>query len=1044
MADDIFKPRGATKASEPSAGGAVLRQTPVFGIVKDNIDPNRSGRLQVYISDMGGLDPDDADSWITVNYMTPFYGLTNPSGGNTGYGSYLRNPNSYGMWSAQPDIGTTVICIFINGDPNYGYWIGCVPEPEALHMVPAIGSSELIVANAGEANSFGGAPKLPVMNINIDNDSIADSSNFLREPKPVHSYIAQSLSQQGLIRDTIRGVISSSAQRETPSRVGWGVSTPGRPIYEGGYTDETLPKAAEDGEPPEKLKLIGRRGGHTFVMDDGDLAGRDQLVRLRTALGHQILMSDDGQCLFIIHANGQSWIEMGKEGTIDMYATNSVNIRTQGDLNLHADNDININAKKKLNLTGETVKIASDKETEVRTGTDFKQQTLGKHTLKVTYGMSFESKGEASLVSKNITYINGTKINLNTGNASLVPEEVKPFTLTAHTDTVFDESKGWAAAPGKLLSIVSRAPAHAPWAMANQGVDIKVDNDAKSVFAASPSSSLSSLNNGQTFPSNKVSQAVLSTVPVTGQVSKSLNTNATNALLGLSSTLGAAYAPTAASTGSEVFYNTPLQKWVPAIGKMAQSPLQMEIGGVLKPGSSQVIDKLINEGKTVEQAFSNNLFTGNPGAETLGQYINNYSAQAAAQVNNFQVAQQLLTESGLITGKESSGVIGGAVLTAAIKNPDQVASLAKGLNSDASGTAFDINPNIPAFAQGLVTDGNYATNFAETVSGGLSSIASSLSKLDTDISGLNLVEAAKGVAGSAFNAIVNSFPTIEPGIPQNLKTILEEAQASNEVPEDSPFFEDGLSFNTLNPSTLASGLNALPGAERAVSVLNNTGFTESISQIPTNIPTALKAAIPGITGNVATIPSAIRSITSNLNSAPAGLPGVGPILNTLQGAGKTLDSVVNSALSAANLPAGAAAELTSAISSLSSGGGIQIKLPIVGFNTVDRDSITTQITSILGSPKIPLPPYKGNPATVGKTSATAALDARLAKLKQGSEKTDEINQQVVKIDEAKATWLNAVSDLPAGDPRINSLKQKYYDELDKLRRLQDQRDQYIA
>jgi uncharacterized protein (DUF2345 family) len=61
-------------------------------------------------------------------------------------------------------------------------------------------------------------------------------------------------------------------------------------------------------------------------------------------------MSDDGQCLHIIHANGQSWVELGKEGTIDMYATNSVNIRTQGDLNLHADNNININAKNDLNI----------------------------------------------------------------------------------------------------------------------------------------------------------------------------------------------------------------------------------------------------------------------------------------------------------------------------------------------------------------------------------------------------------------------------------------------------------------------------------------------------------------------------------------------------------------------------------------------------------------------------------------------------------------------------------------------------------------------
>ena len=197
-----------------------------------------------------------------------------------------------------------------------------------MQMVPAIGSSDNVVPNQGEAQGLAGASRSPVTSINTNNKSVSDSTNYLDAPKPVHSYTASIMSQQGIIRDPIRGPISSSAAREPVSRVGWGVATPGRPIMEGGYTDENLPQNLENNNNQEQLKVTARRGGHSIVMDDGDIIGRDQLIRIRTALGHQILMNDDGQTLMILHSNGQSYVELGKEGTVDIFSTNSFNVRT--------------------------------------------------------------------------------------------------------------------------------------------------------------------------------------------------------------------------------------------------------------------------------------------------------------------------------------------------------------------------------------------------------------------------------------------------------------------------------------------------------------------------------------------------------------------------------------------------------------------------------------------------------------------------------------------------------------------------------------------
>ena len=89
------------------------------------------------------------------------------------------------------------------------------------------------------------------------------------------------------------------------------------------------------------------------------------------------------------------------------------------------------------------IKIESDKETTQFSGTTFKQQTKGNYTVKVDGSLSMASKGDAGLKSSGTTYINGgPNVNLNTGEISLKPTDVKQITRNAHTDTLYDEEKG--------------------------------------------------------------------------------------------------------------------------------------------------------------------------------------------------------------------------------------------------------------------------------------------------------------------------------------------------------------------------------------------------------------------------------------------------------------------------------------------------------------------------------------------------------------------------------------------------------------------------
>lgn len=1099
MAQDYFKPKGRTKSSKPDAGGGTIRSEPVLGVVKNNIDPVRAGRLQVYISDFGAPDPEDSSSWVTVSYMTPFFGSTKPTSSETGFGSYIQNPSSYGMWNSPPDIGSSVICIFINGDMNYGFWIGCAPEPELLQMVPAIGAVDNIVPNAGEAKSYGGAPRLPVTNINTNNASLSDSSGFLTQPKPVHSFQASIMAQQGLIRDPIRGPISSSAQRESPSRVGWGVSTPGRPIYQGGYSDADIPEKLK--EKPENLKVISRRGGHSLVMDDGDLIGRDQLIRLRTALGHQILMSDDGQTLFIIHSNGQSYIELGKEGTIDMYATNSVNIRTQGDLNLHADNNINLNAKKNLNVSAENINVNADQNFGLRAGGNYNAYTLGNFSVKVNGSMSMGAGGAGSYASSGIMFLNGSKLNLNSGSTSAAPSEVQPIPIIAHTDTLFDATKGYAAAPGKLMSIVSRAPAHAPWANANQGVDVKTSTSASKELPAAPSANLAEANKqtSQT-PDKPVTAATAATVPATKAITPAVDKNVTSTLVGGVAKTAAETNPDVVKKGAAVI--TGLDgKQTAGVGMLAQTPKQLEKAGIIKPGSASLVDSLIQGGKTVAASLTNNLFTGKGGATSLASFANSLPKQVSSQVSLFTSGLEGLKKSGLVTGNESAGQLGGAITAAAqvgIKaTTDFLKSASGSISSGISSLTSSLSGSGDALTKSM-SSGNFAANLGSSVTGGLNSLTTSLTGLGKSLSssagGLldsakasasGLLDSAKGVAGSAFSAITASFKPLEAGKPQNLTAINEKNAAERLLDDAGKTLSSATSALSSAGKSLTAGVTgALASAQSSVSGLisgatSNSSSSFSLSSLTSKLPSAsqITNAIPKVASLIGStkIPVTFSSsIASGINSLPGGQGAISSITNLTTGksqqtvslssvadiaknlsasvtnGAKTLSNDFNklsnslggtsklptdfnqlsnsmakgaqslTSLVSTGLSPSAAASLSSAISAISSGGPFQIKMPTIGEGTNDRTEVAAQTKSLLGDSRVPAPSFTGVVVKESELNkARAVTKEELIKLVE--------NQRTV-VYKIKDEYQSAIDNYPAGDPAIVAQRDKYYAE----------------
>lgn len=449
---------------------------PYVGIVKNNLDPSRSGRLQVFIPDLGG-DANDKKNWRTVRYASPFLGYTNFQEG-TDANSFTSVQHTYGMWMVPPDLEVQVLCLFVAGDPQRGYWFACVNPYLSHHMIPGLAGSEAVdTSTVSESANKGliSGNRMPVVEFNLNDETLV-SSTFYNNLKPLHEHQFKILKTQGLDRDAIRGSISSSSQREAPSQV-FGISTPGRPLDDPADNPQAYTsRVNNDRLSKNDLGIKTRKGGHTFVMDDGATLGQDRLVRLRTAAGHQILMHDTAKTIYISHADGSSWIEMTSTGSIMFYTKGSfsvhsegtMNFRTGGNMNFEADGDIKWRAGGKATLNCANYEILC---------TGLKLDTKGPLELKAGGQLSVDAGGKISLQAGGPICLQGAKITHNSGGTVAV-KAVKPLKTRNFANTELDTaSELWQNKPNKIPSIVTVLPVHEPYGRANEVSAFEVETN---------------------------------------------------------------------------------------------------------------------------------------------------------------------------------------------------------------------------------------------------------------------------------------------------------------------------------------------------------------------------------------------------------------------------------------------------------------------------------------------------------------------------------------------------------------------------------------
>jgi len=487
--------------------------------VISHLDPSFMGSIEVnLLKDQANTAGDDNQTFI-VKYASPFFGYTpfEFMGKNDGTKStidgFSDTQKSYGMWFVPPDVGVNVLVLFVNGDPASGYWFACVPGVNINNMVPAIAGSTVNSLDAADKKRYGNTSlPLPVAEVNKRINGDTQEIDPEKYPRVVHP-IADRFLEQGLLEDDVRGFNTSSPRREAPSMV-FGISTPGPLDRRTSAKKQKIGKADSQATVP-----VSRLGGTQLVMDDGndryhretsaaegpvkyvdllDPANQkkgnegsptipaSEYFRVRTRTGHQILMHNSEDLIYIANARGTAWIELTSNGKIDIFAEDSISVHTQQDLNIRAARDINLEAGRNINMRTETgkwhVEIATDMEflinadakltvganLDILVGAKTKISTKNDLDIASSAETKISSTADISIGSSAEVKINGTNINLNGPNnaeTAVAADYVKPYDLRDNPAT--SSAAGWDKKyqAGIVKSFMKRIPMHEPWVL---------------------------------------------------------------------------------------------------------------------------------------------------------------------------------------------------------------------------------------------------------------------------------------------------------------------------------------------------------------------------------------------------------------------------------------------------------------------------------------------------------------------------------------------------------------------------------------------------
>ena len=447
-------------------------ETITIGYVVDTNDPQQMGRVRAVCPVWGDSYESVVEDIPWSLYITPFGGQTRV--GTRGPGIQTSEGGiSYGMW-AIPKVGAQVLVMCVDGDPQHRVYLGCLYDQFTPHTMPH-GRWKFDDHPELEKASVNPKPYGPYTSLERFVEPLAENLReaFAFKDDPSFEWRTRAADYQVAAID-VRHVNSvyGNAPDDKQIRDGQWESTQG---YQISRINPDPTTSVSNANYDSMTYSWTSPGFHAISMDDRQENCR---VRFRSTAGHQIIMDDTNERIYIQTAKGNNWVEMDQAGNIDIFTTNKVNIRSQKDINLTSDETIRMHAKKGIHMySGTEIRtqavgdIHMKSAANIRTHADASIYTEAATDIHAKAGSNIRIQAGSSLYTEAGSAIHaksGTTLHLTAGGSfnGSAGGEMKLTGSIIHLNgpAATPASPATAQAPAEQPAMwTNRVPAHEPY-----------------------------------------------------------------------------------------------------------------------------------------------------------------------------------------------------------------------------------------------------------------------------------------------------------------------------------------------------------------------------------------------------------------------------------------------------------------------------------------------------------------------------------------------------------------------------------------------------